>query len=88
MIYLIVIKNVIYIIILMKLDETDNFHCSEKCPQNYKLIEEDKKCIDDCKYDSNYKYEYKSVCFRECPESTLFNEISNVCEEIKKTEDV
>ena len=43
-------------------DETNKFHCTENktCPKNYKLIEDKNKCIDNCRNDDTYKYEYNN----------------------------
>ena len=46
------------------------YHCTinENCPEQYnKLILNDKKCIDDCSKDGIYKYDYKNICYQECP---------------------
>ena len=51
------------------------------CPANYKLINGKGKCIDDCSHDDiyNYIFEYKNVCYPECPGNTTTSN-SNVCE--------
>ena len=51
-------------------DESNNFHCNKTCPEEYKLIMNKNKCIDDCKNDDNYKYEYKNICYSKCPNNT------------------
>ena len=44
----------------------------DHCPEEAKLlIKEKNKCIDDCKKDSNYKYQYDGKCLIKCPEDTL-----------------
>ena len=43
---------------------------SNSCPTNFNiLIESKKKCIDDCKNDNEYIYEYNNNCFKECPKN-------------------
>ena len=39
-------------------DDTNAFHCTDDntCPDNYKLIEDKNKCIDNCKNDNIYKF--------------------------------
>ena len=53
-------------------DETNKFHCTDDytCPINYKLIEDKNKCLDNCKNDNIYKYEYNNKCFNACPNGT------------------
>ncbi len=52
-------------------DENNNYICTQSCPAQYsKIIEIKKKCIDDCKKDDEYLYEYNNTCLKECPEST------------------
>ena len=61
-------------------DSSNNYHCTEtnKCPDNYKLINSKKKCIDSCKKDGIYKYEYQNQCYSSCPNNTEANE-DNIC---------
>ena len=51
-------------------DESNNFHCSRTCPDEYKLIKEKKKCINQCKNDDIYINEYNNTCFQNCPHGT------------------
>ena len=38
------------------------------CPTEFnKLISRKKKCIDDCEKDEDYPYEFRKVCYPECP---------------------
>ena len=47
---------------------------SLECPNKYnKLILDKKECIDNCKNDLNYKYEYLNKCFKKCPNGTFNN---------------
>ena len=53
---------------------------SNECPQEFnKLIVEKKKCIDLCKNDNDYMYEYKNTCLRECPDNTKLYEEEKLC---------
>ena len=51
-------------------DEFDNYHCNKTCPEEYKSIPYKYKCIDDCKKDDTYQYEYNNTCYDECPYGT------------------
>ena len=60
---------------------TNSYHCTEslKCPSNYnKLIIDKNKCVEDCKLDEKYKYEYLNECYSICPNNSLNN--SFICE--------
>ena len=49
----------------------------DKCPEEYsKLIVKERICIDDCRNDNIYKYEYDNKCYDSCPENTFL--LSNV----------
>ena len=53
---------------------------SDSCPTHYnKLINPRNKCIDDCKNDTYYQYEYKNNCSKECPENTKIYEKEKLC---------
>jgi hypothetical protein len=54
---------------------------SNNCPENYKLIQGKKKCIDDCSNEQiyNYRLEYNNVCYNSCPEYTKIVDSSNIC---------
>ena len=61
-------------------DELDNYHCNETCLEKYKSIPNKHKCIDECKNDVTYKYEYNNTCYNECPQNTyLLEEDNNIC---------
>ncbi len=52
-------------------DEAKQYFCTFSCPIKYeKLIESKGKCVDDCKNDEEYIYEFNNYCFKECPENT------------------
>ena len=55
-------------------NDSNNYICTENdnCPKNYnKFIFEKLKCIDKCENDDTYKYEYNSICYKECPDGTI-----------------
>ena len=53
-------------------DEFNNFYCNETCPDEInKLIREKRKCVNRCNDDNIYKYEYKKIWYKECPNSTF-----------------
>ena len=58
-------------------DEFDNYHCNKTCPEEYKSIPNKYKCIDDCKKDDTYQYEYNNTCYDECPYDTYLLEDNN-----------
>ena len=62
----------------------ENNECSwtiyDICPTDYnKIINQKNKCIDDCKNDDIFKYEYKNTCLIECPENTKIYEEEKLC---------
>ena len=63
-------------------NESNEYTCtqSESCISNYKnIIIERKKCIDECKKDDEYIYEYNNTCFKECPDETKNYEEEKLC---------
>ena len=64
-------------------DDLNNYyHCTEKyeCPEGYnKVILDKKKCINDCKKDDIYQYEFENKCVKECPENTFYNIKDKIC---------
>ena len=57
------------------------YKCLENfiCPEESKImIIEKNQCIDDCRKDDKYKYQYNGVCCEQCPEGTLSND-KNIC---------
>ena len=63
-------------------NNTNEYTCtrSNQCTLKYnKTIEQKKKCIDECKNDNEYKYEYNNICFNYCPESTKTYEDEKLC---------
>ena len=61
-------------------DEFNNYKCTQnyECPQKFnKLIIEKNKCIDDCKNDNIYKYEYNGICYIQ-NSNNIINEITDI----------
>ena len=58
---------------LFYFDEFSNFICVNECPEKFnKIIKEKNKCIDECKNDDIYKYEYNNTCYQACPSGSRF----------------
>ena len=56
------------------INESMEYTCTlnENCPEYFnKLIPEKSKCIDNCKNDNIYKYEYNNTCYEKCPGDTI-----------------
>ena len=54
-------------------DEFNIYKCTNNktCPEKYnKLINEKNKCIDECKNDNIYRYQYNNICYEHCPDGT------------------
>ena len=55
-------------------DDSGEYQCTlnNSCPQDYKLILGEGKCIKNCAEDKifNHTFEYNNVCFIECPDKT------------------
>ena len=64
------------------LNENENYICTENnfCPSKFdKIIEQRKKCIEDCKKDDDYKYEYNKNCIEICPKNTKIDFVEKKC---------
>ena len=51
-------------------DEFNDYQCTKakRCSNEYnKLIEKRGRCVDDCKIDYEFKYEFQKICHEECP---------------------
>ena len=57
-------------------DSSNNYQCTEinECPENFKLIKEKMKCIDECINDDTYQIEFNNTCYKSCPEGTKLSE--------------
>ena len=58
--------------ILLSFQDYYKFDCNNTCFINskHKLLKEKKICLDDCKNDITYKYEYNNQCYEHCPNGT------------------
>ena len=84
------IKNNCYQIcpIYYYFDENSQYNCIEKCSDKYsKTILPKMKCIEKCSKDNKYKYEFNDLCLDNCPEGTIYNTTSEICEVIKTDND-
>ena len=65
-------------------DSDNNNQCTEdsSCPNDMKFIELKRRCIEACKNDNLFKFEYNGKCYERCPEFTrsTFADV-NICEE-------
>ena len=62
--------------------EFDQYKCTtdNNCPEDSSIyIYELKKCTDDCKKESVYKFQYGGRCYKACPEGTIDNNF--VCQD-------
>ena len=65
-------------------DKNNKYHCTLNniCPDDYNnLIENKNKCIDNCKKDEEYIYNFDNKCYEECPNDTyiLIDDDKNIC---------
>ena len=61
-------------------------HCTfeNSCPEGLnKIIEDKKQCISDCSLDNIYRYEFKNLCYKKCPENTVKSKTKNFYCEVK-----
>ena len=57
-----------------------------KCPDDFNLlIQEKRKCIDNCQKDNIYKYQYNGKCVEICPNETQKNDTDHFCKDIDLT---
>ena len=69
-------------------DDLNNHKCTKDyiCPEKYnKLINNKKKCIDDCSKDNIFKYNYNNICYEKCPNGT--RESNYICFDYETTEE-
>ena len=52
------------------------YFCTQNdiCPNGFFLIKNIKKCINDCRNDTKYKYQYENCCYEKCPDNTIISE--------------
>ena len=58
------------------LDDQNNYYCldTNKCPEQYnKSVPEKGQCTDDCTKIDNYQYEFRKICYNECPIDITYN---------------
>ena len=67
-------------------DESNNYYCTEACPEKYKLIKEKNKCVDKCDNDDTYIYEYNNTCYKN-PEEIIKEKISSFIQEFLLSND-
>ena len=63
-------------------NEMNQYVCTESniCPPAYNLlIEQKQKCIDECKKDDEYSFNYNNSCIKECPENTKIDVDEKKC---------
>ena len=55
-------------------DSSNKYQCTDyyNCPNEYnKLIKEKNKCVNNCKIDETYQYEFNNTCYIKCPNGTI-----------------
>ena len=58
-----------------------------KCPEKYiYFISEKKKCINKCKNDNIYRFEYNNTCYKECPNNT-YSTNNYICYDVTKSKE-
>ena len=67
-------------------DELNNYICTPNysCPQKYKLIIDTNKCIDKCKNDDLYIFEFNNTCYTECPNGAVRISEDYLCDKEEK----
>ena len=62
-------------------DQNNKYSCtqSNKCPDNYKLIKNKEKCINECINDNKYIYEYNDECVEDCPSNIKKDDEDKKC---------
>ena len=67
------------------------YYCTKdnNCPDEFKfLIEDQKKCIDFCRNETNYKYQYANKCYEFCPFNLTASEEDNYNCRPKREEEI
>ena len=68
------------------IDGDQNYFCTNasECPLDYpKLVFEKEKCIEKCKSDNKYNFEYNNRCFLFCPNGTIYRSNKKICYDIE-----
>ena len=56
---------------------------SPQCPDDFNLLIKEKgKCIDNCKNDEIFQYQYNGRCYKECPNETKSDNDDYLCKDI------
>ena len=61
-------------------DEFGNFTCTSNysCPKEYNKLQIDKgECLFDCKLDDTNKYEFRNICYKNCPKESIESKIKD-----------
>ena len=61
---------------------SDEYTCTEikECPNEYnKIIKEKNECVEQCRNDNIFKYEYNNTCYEKCPNETFFQKGDYIC---------
>ena len=64
-------------------DENRNYYCTinDSCPNEYnKLIPDKRECLNNCSLDDTYKFEFRNICYSECPKEKSKESKDNYCE--------
>ena len=77
--------------LIQELEENNfNVDCEDPCftLEKPKIIPDKNKCIENCKDDEDYPYEYNNICYESCPLCTRESSTqNNLCEKIIDCED-
>ena len=71
-------------------DSDNNNVCTPNsdCPNDMKLVVSKKRCIDHCKNENIFKFEFEGKCFENCPEGTRNSfEDNSICELVPEETD-
>ena len=80
-------ENINNILLLKELNKTSiNINCDDSCfiLENPKIIPDKNKCIDKCKNDPDYQYEYNNICYKTCPLCTQISSNEEKLCEVKE----
>ena len=61
---------------------SNEYLCTEtnECPNEFdKLIKEKNECVDECKNDNIFKYDYNNTCYEKCPNETFHKDGDYLC---------